>query len=160
MNRAAIGDWPSIRRLILLAALCLATLAGSAAFAQDARQAQLDSWNATLSRIDTAIRQLHTTDAELRRFSDQVADVMADASALAAQLAPDVAAANAQVKALSPVAGADQQISEDVKNQLAAAQEVQGNVVGTQQRAIAIVAHGTATQTQINDRRRSIFTAR
>jgi len=67
VNRAAIGDWPSIRRLILLAALCLATLAGSAAFAQDARQAQLDSWNATLSRIDTAIRQLHTTDAELRR---------------------------------------------------------------------------------------------
>lgn len=153
-------SWRSIAMvgILLIASIVLLDPAGAAA--QDDQQARIDGWNATLERIDTAIRRINITDPELRQFNSQVSDVMTDASAFAAKLAPQISAAEAQVKALSPVQGADTTISDAVKADLATAQQAYGDLSGSQRQAIAIVAHGAATQAQINERRRNIFTAR
>ncbi|PPE79062.1 hypothetical protein C3941_14635 [Kaistia algarum] len=145
---------------MLAATLLLVSLWPGIAAAQDDQQSRIDTWNATLEHVDTAIKQVQITDPELRGLFDQVSDVMTNASAFAAGLTPRVAAASAQVKALSPVEGADQTISDAVKTDLAAAQETYGDLLGSQKQAIAIVAHGTSTQSMINDRRRAMFTAR
>lgn len=153
-------SWRSVAILGALVVVLIGLLHPAGAAAQDDQQARIDSWNASLERVDTAIRRVNITDFELRQLSDQVSDVMTEASAFAAKLTPQITAADAQVKALSPVQGADETISDAVKADLAAAQQTYGDLAGSQRQAIAIVAHGNATQAQINERRRNIFTAR
>lgn len=153
-------SWRSMAAVGMALCISIVLLQSGQAAAQDDQQARIDTWNATLERIDTAIRRVNVTDPELRQLSDQVSDVMTDASAFAAKLAPQIAAADAQVKALSPVQGADETISDAVKADLATAQQAYGDLAGSQRQAIAIVAHGNATKAQINERRRTIFTTR
>ncbi|MBB3931696.1 small-conductance mechanosensitive channel [Kaistia hirudinis] len=160
VRRLSRLSWRSIATVGVLLMVSIFLLDAAGAAAQDDQQARIDTWNATLERVDSAIRRVNVTDPELRELNDQVTDVMTKASAFAAKLAPQIAAADAQVKALSPVQGADETISDAVKADLATAQQTYGDLAGSQRQAIAIVAHGASTQAQINERRRSIFTAR
>lgn len=147
-------------RLALLLWIALAAMLAVPALAQDTRQQQLDKLSSELDHIEAATRRPQIDDLELRDLIGQTADVMTAASDLAAGVAGAVAAANAQVKALTPAEGADQPASDELKAELAAAQATQSSLVGIRQRALAIVARGTATQTEINEQRRAIFSAR
>lgn len=123
-------------------------------------QAIIDRWNADLSRIDASLDRVGISDFDLRNMRDQVIDIGSNATALAALLAPKVAAVGAQVKELTPVQGADAAVSDAIKSDLAAAQKLYADLIGSQQQAQAIAVHAVATTSQINDRRRSLFTNR
>ncbi len=131
----------------------------TAASAADA-QAQLDRWNADLTRIDMALDRATVTDFDLRNLRDQTLAIVNAASLYADTLGPRVEAALAQVKELSPIEGADATVSDAVADNLAAAKKLLGDLSGNQKQAQAIAAHGTYTTTQINDRRRRLFTGR
>lgn len=123
-------------------------------------QALLDRWNSDLTRIDMALDRIGVTDYDLRNLRDQTTGIVNKAGSYADNLAPRVDAAMAQVKELSPIEGADAAVSDAIKSNLSTAQKLLGDLSGSQKQAQAIAAHGTYTNTQINDRRRRLFTSR
>ncbi|MCX5477507.1 DUF3772 domain-containing protein [Kaistia geumhonensis] len=162
------GIGSAIRRVVL-ALVTLAMLAvdvapalaviDTSADAADT-QALLDRWNSDLTRIDMALDRVGVSDYDLRNLREQTAAIVNSASAFADGLTPQVAAAAAQVKELSPVQGADAAVSDAIKDELASAQKLYADLSGSQQQAQAIAVHGTFTNSQINDRRRRLFTGR
>ncbi|MCX5494562.1 DUF3772 domain-containing protein [Kaistia dalseonensis] len=143
---------------LIVLAFCAGASAQSAA--TDEAQVTINGWNATLERIDTALRAEGIAEADLRRLRDQVSEVIDSANAFANSLTGQVAAAAAQVKQLAPMEGADASVSDAIKADRDAAQKVYADLAGSQQQAQAVAAHGLYTSTQINDRRRALFTAR
>ena len=126
----------------------------------DDAQARLDRWNADLTRIDMALDRVNVSDFDLRNLRDQTLAIVNAAGLYADSLGPKVDAAMAQVKELSPIEGADATVSDAIKDNLTAAQKMLGDLSGSQKQAQAIAAHGTYTVTQLNDRRRRLFTGR
>ncbi len=136
---------------------------GSAAVlgaAMDDAQARIDRWNSDLTRIDMAVDRVNVSDFDLRNLRDQTLAIVNAAGLYADSLGPKVDAAMAQVKELTPIEGADATVSDAIKDNLAVAQKLLGDLSGSQKQAQAIAAHGTYTTTQINDRRRRLFAGR
>jgi len=156
------GQMPAWHLIALLFALCLSlgSFAVTAHAQNEDEQARLDLWNAAIERVNTGIRRLEVSDPELRDMRGQVSTVMEEASAFAAQLAPEVAAAAAQIKTLSPASGSNETLSDAIKAELQVAEKTYADLSGSQRQAQAIVARGAATLAKINDRRRQMFTAR
>lgn len=143
----------------LLLGLIILTFAASGAFAQlDDPQKQIDGWNAALERIDVAIEQDGTTDADFRNLKQQVTDIVTAADAMSAALAPKVAAATTQVEQLKPT-GADAPESDAAKQNREQAQQELSDLTGFQKQAMAIASHGSYALSQISERRRTRFTA-
>ncbi len=128
--------------------------------AMDDAQGRIDRWNADLTRIDMAVDRINVSDFDLRNLRDQTLAIVNAAGIYADSLGPKVEAAMAQVKELTPIAGADATVSDAIKDNLAVAQKLLGDLSGSQKQAQAIAAHGTYTTTQINDRRRRLFAGR
>ncbi|SHF50718.1 Small-conductance mechanosensitive channel [Kaistia soli DSM 19436] len=126
----------------------------------DDAQARLDRWNGDLTRIDMALDRVNVSDFDLRNLRDETLAIVNAAATYADTLGPKVDAAMAQVKELSPIEGADATVSDAIKDNLAVAQKLLGDLSGSQKQAQAIAAHGAYTVTQLNDRRRRLFTGR
>jgi len=126
----------------------------------DDAQTRLDRWNSDLTRIDMALDRVNVSDFDLRNLRDETLGIVNAATTYAETLGPKVDAAMAQVKELSPIEGADATVSDAIKDTLTAAQKALGDLSGSQKQAQAIAAHGAYTTTQINDRRRRLFTGR
>nr|WP_286198711.1 DUF3772 domain-containing protein [Mesorhizobium sp. BR1-1-16] len=152
---------------LLAAALVSLDLEAAPAIAQsdvtadtDDAQTRLDRWNSDLTRIDMALDRVNVSDFDLRGLRDETLAIVNSATTYAETLGPKVDAAMAQVKELSPIEGADATVSDAIKDNLTAAQKLLGDLSGSQKQAQAIAAHGAYTTTQINDRRRRLFTGR
>ena len=70
--------------------------------AQDARQIQLNGWNATLNQIDATLQRADLDAATLAQLKGAVEAVLAGADALKRQLQPQIADAEAQQQSLGP----------------------------------------------------------
>lgn len=156
-------DWG---RRLALSLLMLAAVAVSLAQAVDATpspddaQGALDEWNQRLVEIDRAIENANVNDFGLRDLRDQTSEIVNRATDFANSLSARVAAAAAQVKELAPADGADAAVADAIKDELASAKKLFGDLSGSQRQAQAIAAHGTYTASQINDRRRQLFAQR
>ena len=83
-------------------ALVAAWLLGAASAADDPRQEQLRGWDATLNPIAAALKREDISADELKSVRAAAMQVAYEANALRQSLKPELATAEAQVKALAP----------------------------------------------------------
>lgn len=156
MRRAGLA----VHLRLAVATLLLAVMTVGAAWAQpDNPQKQIDTWNATLERIDLAIDQPGVTDADFRRYKQDATDIVLAANAFADTLTPKVEAATTQFEQLKPTETTEAAESAAAKANRAQAQQQLADLTGFQKQALAVATHGSYTLSQISERRRNRFTA-
>ncbi|WP_169516638.1 DUF3772 domain-containing protein [Kaistia adipata] len=143
---------------LLVGFIFLAVMVGGAAAQLEDPQKQIDVWNLALEKIDVAIEQEGTTDADFKNLKQQTTEIIAAANVMAEALTPKVAAATTQVEQLKPTA-TDAPESEAAKQTREQAQQELADLAGFQKQALAVASHGSYALSQISERRRTRFTA-
>ncbi|WP_026304358.1 DUF3772 domain-containing protein [Kaistia granuli] len=149
----------SLAGLVLGIAILVAAAAGSAMAQPENPQKQIDAWNTSLEKVDTAIERDGTSDVDFKNLKQQVTEIVEAANALADALAPKVAAATAQVEQLKPTGAADAPESDAAKQNRQEAEKQLADLAGFQKQALATASHGSYALSQIGERRRTRFTA-
>lgn len=144
-------------RLLPIIVVALALPAG-APLAQDARQAALNGWNATLNQVDATLRRDDLQQAELGSLQEDVQAVLDGVTGLKESVQPALGDVEAQIQTLAPREGDAAAEPPVIAAERQRQQAILAGLTGLTQQADVLTVRANQLLVTINERQSAVFT--